>query len=479
MPADSSSAPGGRRIALAAVAALVLLGSGTAAAQEPGSSTDPTTPSPMAPTPTAPTPTAPTPTAPTPTAPTPTGPQVESPPDGDGAEIPDPVDGRPSSTTPPSLTPVAPVGPTSSDPALVAAEQRRISELIQRRGDAMAVGREIEGAAIADLDRADAALAAARADYDVAADRRDAAGVAAQEARTEAAAARARAEAADAALQDVAVAMYLDPPGDLSAAALEGEVGDRIAVSALLSARSEQVHRARVAAERAGRSAESAERGAETSARSADTAVAAAERKLSDLESDVAERTKVVEQVRATLAAAQSEVQGLVLGGSLADRLSVDAVTASGTVLVDVAADGSWSVVPVGFPAPSDIVRLPGTTIRVHRLIAGRVQALLAAASVDGIRLDGWGHRDAMSQINLRRSHCGGSYEAVFTAPSSSCRPPTARPGHSMHERGLAVDFANCASRSTACYQWLSTNASRYGLFNLPSEPWHWSTNAH
>jgi hypothetical protein len=45
-----------------------------------------------------------------------------------------------------------------------------------------------------------------------------------------------------------------------------------------------------------------------------------------------------------------------------------------------------------------------------------------------------------------------------------------------MHERGLAIDFRNCNSRGSACYRWLAANASRFGLFNLPSEPWHWST---
>ncbi len=46
-----------------------------------------------------------------------------------------------------------------------------------------------------------------------------------------------------------------------------------------------------------------------------------------------------------------------------------------------------------------------------------------------------------------------------------------------MHERGLAIDFAACSTRSTPCYQWLSRNAARFGLHDLPSEPWHWSTN--
>ena len=58
----------------------------------------------------------------------------------------------------------------------------------------------------------------------------------------------------------------------------------------------------------------------------------------------------------------------------------------------------------------------------------------------------------------------------------SACSPPTARPGQSMHEVGLAIDFSNCGSGST-CFRWLRANAGGYGFINLPSEPWHWSVN--
>ena len=54
---------------------------------------------------------------------------------------------------------------------------------------------------------------------------------------------------------------------------------------------------------------------------------------------------------------------------------------------------------------------------------------------------------------------------------------PVAPPGTSMHERGLAIDFDNCSWRSSACYVWLANNASGFGFYNLPSEPWHWSVN--
>jgi hypothetical protein len=122
-------------------------------------------------------------------------------------------------------------------------------------------------------------------------------------------------------------------------------------------------------------------------------------------------------------------------------------------------------------------VRIPGTTIDVHHLIAERVSAMIDAARAEGVVLDGWGWRSHQRQIELRIDHCGPDPYSVYEAPASSCSPPTARPGNSMHERGVAIDFKECDVRSTVCYRWLAEHAHLYGLYNLPSEPWHWSTN--
>ena len=49
-----------------------------------------------------------------------------------------------------------------------------------------------------------------------------------------------------------------------------------------------------------------------------------------------------------------------------------------------------------------------------------------------------------------------------------------------MHERGLAVDFTQhgrALTRESGGFRWLMQNAARFGLKNLPSEPWHWSVN--
>jgi hypothetical protein len=124
-------------------------------------------------------------------------------------------------------------------------------------------------------------------------------------------------------------------------------------------------------------------------------------------------------------------------------------------------------------PGPVPLTTVRGIT--VHTSIAPQLDAMIGAAAADGISLSGSGYRSHDQQIALRKAHCGTSDYAVYQMPSSQCHPPTARPGSSMHEQGLAVDFVNCSARSTACWRWLDAHAATYGFYNLPSEPWHWS----
>ena len=137
---------------------------------------------------------------------------------------------------------------------------------------------------------------------------------------------------------------------------------------------------------------------------------------------------------------------------------------------------GGGTTPPPTTPRPS-LSTVGGITVASS--IAEQVRQLLAAASAAGLRLTGYGYRDINAQIQLRRQNCVTSDYAVWYAPADSCRPPTARPGYSMHERGLAIDFQSNGSfinsRSNPGYIWLAANAGRFGFFNLPSEPWHWS----
>jgi hypothetical protein len=116
----------------------------------------------------------------------------------------------------------------------------------------------------------------------------------------------------------------------------------------------------------------------------------------------------------------------------------------------------------------------------VDASIAGPLRALLASAESDGLTFGGSGLRSSEEQVALRRAHCGTSEYAVYRMPAADCSPPTARPGSSMHERGLAIDFTcggRLVSRGDWCFSWLAANGPAQGFFNLPSEPWHWSVN--
>jgi hypothetical protein len=116
--------------------------------------------------------------------------------------------------------------------------------------------------------------------------------------------------------------------------------------------------------------------------------------------------------------------------------------------------------------------------IRVNALISEQVNSMLTLAKAQGRKFTGGGFRTMAEQISLRKSN---GCPNVYTAPSSSCGTPTARPGYSNHQMGLAMDLSYngnlIRSRSNAGFVWLKKNAGNFGFKNLPSEPWHWSVN--
>jgi peptidoglycan hydrolase CwlO-like protein len=134
-------------------------------------------------------------------------------------------------------------------------------------------------------------------------------------------------------------------------------------------------------------------------------------------------------------------------------------------------------------PAPGGLATVScptGGSTTVAGEIGENVQGLYNAAGDQGVPLCGSGYRDPEQQIQLRREHCGTSQYAIYEMPSYQCNPPTARPGASMHEQGLAIDFT-CSGGSIvsggSCDNFLKSTADDYGLYNLPSEIWHYSTN--
>ena len=127
---------------------------------------------------------------------------------------------------------------------------------------------------------------------------------------------------------------------------------------------------------------------------------------------------------------------------------------------------------------PEGIGRTTGGISVCNSLVSKVNNMIIAAKNANpSCVLTGGGYRSPEAQKQLRIANCNGNY----TDRNASCHPPTALPGASRHQQGLAIDFQSSGqliqSTSNTCYLWLSANASTYGLHNLSGEPWHWSTD--
>jgi len=128
-------------------------------------------------------------------------------------------------------------------------------------------------------------------------------------------------------------------------------------------------------------------------------------------------------------------------------------------------------------PVPQGDTVVTTLGVRVHPCLADALDALMTAAGNDGIDLRAWGWRSSEQQIALRAANCSPSAADPTVV---WCRPQTAPPGTSRHERGLALDFTVAGSvlrAGSPAYVWLTEHAADYGLENLPGEPWHWSVD--
>ncbi|WP_436794018.1 D-alanyl-D-alanine carboxypeptidase family protein [Actinospongicola halichondriae] len=313
------------------------------------------------------------------------------------------------------------------------------------------------------------------------------------------------------AIREMAVASFIHPPSvDLVESLSAASLSDAILQKAYLDARAKRDGRLLDLLSTA--EAEAERRAAEVAvaAEEAEAAVAAAEEALVSLRDEQARQRSFAADLQDRIDSRLAEAAVLAdLDAELADKIAAeqaalierippppepDPIVATSST-PPAQTPGTTTTTPPGSPtttSPPTTTPPPppsGNTpplrtvqgITVHADIADDVDALLTAAKADGIALSGWGYRSTERQIELRRANCGPTYYDIWIRPASSCSPPTAVPGRSLHEQGRAIDFtqngSTITSRSSSGFQWLAANASSYGLFNLPSEPWHWSTN--
>ena len=280
-------------------------------------------------------------------------------------------------------------------------------------------------------------------------------------------------------LQSFAIDSYIRPPqSDVTDAIVTGQplqAPERQAMARFrirdLDDVADQVRAQRQDLERARREADDARAAAERS--TADEAA-----RLADLQEATRQQQRFAGDVAARIDRALSEAANLAsqdaqLSQQISEQQARLASLLARTGALSGASGGSR-------PAGAVSLTIVGG-IEVEVSVAANLGAMLAAAAGDGIALSGGGYRDQARQIALRRQNCGADDHAIWDKPSGECSPPTARPGASLHELGLAIDFsANgglIRSHADPGYQWLAAHAAQYGFVNLPSEPWHWSVN--
>ncbi len=138
-------------------------------------------------------------------------------------------------------------------------------------------------------------------------------------------------------------------------------------------------------------------------------------------------------------------------------------------------------------PSPADLVTIAGhrgRRIQLHRLAAAAWRSLVNAARCAGfpapLLLPASGYRDPRRQAELWRAAL-----QRYGSPKEA-RKWVAPPGTSAHQTGRAIDFflgGRNSSRNVEnlrrlpVYAWLAANASRFGFYPYPREPWHWEYN--
>jgi LAS superfamily LD-carboxypeptidase LdcB len=279
---------------------------------------------------------------------------------------------------------------------------------------------------------------------------------------------------------------FVNPPSDYALEPLRvGSMTDAAVVQAVLQMQGKRDADLLERLDQAHESLEAEQATKQDAAAEAKQARETAARELDDVEVALGQQQAFAADLEQRLNARLAEAESLrTLDAALSDRLTQEQA-ALAAQLAAAAQPPAQDVAPSQItPAPGGLATVTcpgGGSITVAGSISGNVQALLNDAAADGVTLCGGGYRDPQEQIELRRAHCGTSNYAIYEMPASQCSPPTAIPGTSMHEQGLAIDFTcnggGTVSSSDECWNWLQANAVGYGLYNLPSEPWHWSTN--
>ena len=365
----------------------------------------------------------------------------------------------------------------SSDPR---AERRRVQQERAAKAAEVNTLRATDAEVTRALDQIDANFRAQEAAAVAARQSADVALQTAERARADAARAEQEFTKAAQTVRDVAVASYMEGPSHSLALTLDAKsIGEATTRRELLDV---AVNRGRTAADqlRAARDDLARERAAsEQAAREATARRAAAEQRLRSVSAARKLKQQLADSVEQRLERSLAEAASL----ATVDKRLADEIAAREQALARRAGPGRARGGVTRASRGGSRGSVNTTVVRgieVATSIASQLDSMLAKAERDGLVFGGGGYRSSDQQVAARRANCGTSDYDVYEKPASQCSPPTARPGQSMHEQGLAIDFTlngRIISRSSPGFQWLRGNAADFGFYNLPSESWHWSTN--
>ncbi|MEI6755695.1 MAG: M15 family metallopeptidase, partial [bacterium] len=106
----------------------------------------------------------------------------------------------------------------------------------------------------------------------------------------------------------------------------------------------------------------------------------------------------------------------------------------------------------------------------VNSRVSGAVYAMVNAAKQDNVTLE--------SNSTFRTM----AHQQDLCAKNTGCRSgdytKVAKPGNSNHQMGLAIDFSEnqqSIKRGDTSWNWLNSNASKFGYKPYANEAWHWS----
>lgn len=306
----------------------------------------------------------------------------------------------------------------------------------------------------------------------------------------------------DAAVKQAALDAFVSAgsSGDLFSALLTGDLGDALEQDVLYKLTAGDMVAALDELAAAHAELKAAKRRADAAARKADEHRQKVEQRLADLQTAIDQQqelsTKIDDRIDETMAesanladldaklskeiaAREAALAAKARAKLEATRKRVAESVAASRVKTAEVSDTGKVTVPIQPTATPNLVRING--IVVAESIGPAVAQLVAWAAADGINLTGGGYRRPEDQIAVRQANCGSTAYDIWQKPSSQCHPPAARPGKSLHEKGLAVDFA-CngeliANYSHWCYRWIASHAPKVGLKNRGVEAWHWSPN--